>query len=138
MNTIEVLLKQANVPDRWKRIYPLEELVKLCASINDTETLRFGEFGASEKMDVDILRISHSLVSARMVDDKLMVTLKILDTPLGNIIKGLQEYKCPISARMRGTGKVDIDQSGACSVTDFSLITVDIENGQEDPTKGPV
>lgn len=135
MNTIEVLLKQANVVDRWNRIYPLEELIKLCSIINDTDAPRFGEFGASEKMDVDISRISHSLVSARMDDDKLMVTLKILDTPLGNIVKGLQEYKCTISPRMRGTGNVDIDQSGVYIANDFCLITVDIENGQEDSSK---
>lgn len=136
MKCIEVLLKQANIPDRWNRMYPLEELVKLCDSINAEP--RFGEFGASNETQISLERVSHSVISARMDGDKLFATIKILPTPLGNVLSVMDEEGMRISPRMRGFGKGDIDESGVYTVTDFSLTTVDIENGQEDPSKGAI
>lgn len=131
MNTIEVFLKQADVTDRWNRAYPLEELVKLCNSINNSELPPFGEFSASQDSLISLERVSHSIIAARMDHDKLMVTLKILPTPLGNVLKQLHETECTISARMRGTGRLDMDENGVYRVSDYSLLTVDIDNGQD-------
>lgn len=68
MKTVEVLLKTAGVPDQSNRLYPLEELVKLCDSINLARNSLAGELGA---------KLPKFLTSARMDGDKLMVTYAI-------------------------------------------------------------
>lgn len=68
MKTVEVLLKTAGVPDQLNRLYPLEELVKLCDSINLARNSLAGELG---------VKLPEFLTSARMDGDKLMVTYAI-------------------------------------------------------------
>lgn len=123
MNTIEVLLKQANTPDSVGRIFPLEELTKVCNNINESELPPFGEFGIGKDSLITVENVSHTVVSARMDGDRLMATIKLLDTPMGKIAQKCKNDKLPIKGAMRSVGFVDEETK---LVSDLQFITVDI------------
>lgn len=123
MNTIEVLLKQANVVDSAGRIFPLEELTKVCNNINESELPPFGEFGIGKDSLITVDNISHTVVSARMDGDKLMVTINLLDTPMGRLAQKCKNDKLPIKGALRSVGFVDEETK---LVSRLQFITADI------------
>ena len=131
--TYNLILKEAGVRDRFGRIYPLNELQKLCDHIN--QNTAFGKIGTDESdvSGIDVEKISHSITNAIIQDNKLMVTLKVLPTPQGEILLNmLNEYEESFGngglldrdhVMMNGVGRVDDGDT----VRNYSLLSINVD-----------
>lgn len=116
--TLEFLLLQADTKDQFGRIYPLEELQRICDKLNNK--MIFGELDPASELMINALKVSHSISGARLHDGKLYCTFKILDTPRGNLLAQLTDTAY-IRPAMRLIAKV----ADNGTVTECDLVAVD-------------
>ena len=83
----------------------------------------FGELDTAARSTVELDRVSHSISRLFIKDGWLCATVKVLETPLGNIAKQLHEGGVTVHLGLRGQGKID---SVSKEVQEFNLCTVDI------------
>ena len=116
---------QGGVKNQNQRIYPLEEIKKAVSSVDERLKSGYsvlGEADHPEELTVNLDRVSHMLENMWMEDANGIGKLKILPTPMGNIVKTLLESGAKLGVSSRGTGNVN--ESG--NVSDFEIVTVDI------------
>jgi hypothetical protein len=116
---------QGGVKNQNQRVYPLDEIQKAVNSID--ERLKgglsvLGEADHPEELTVNLDRVSHMIETMWMDGPNGIGKLKILPTPMGNIVKTLLESGAKLGVSSRGTGNVN--ESG--QVADFEIVTVDI------------
>lgn len=81
-----------------------------------------GELNHPDVLSINLANVSHAITEIRMDGNNALGKMKLLNTPSGNIAKGLIEGGVRLGVSSRGTGNVN--ESG--SVSDFSFVTVDI------------
>lgn len=116
---------QGGVKNQNQRVYPLEEIKKAVSSVDERLKSGYsvlGEADHPEELTVNLDRVSHMLENMWMEDANGIGKLKILPTPMGNIVKTLLESGAKLGVSSRGTGNVN--ESG--NVSDFEIVTVDI------------
>ena len=116
---------QGGVKNQNDRVYPLEEIKKAVSSVDERLKSGYsvlGEADHPEELTVNLDRVSHMLENMWMEDANGIGKLKILPTPMGNIVKTLLESGAKLGVSSRGTGNVN--ESG--NVSDFEIVTVDI------------
>jgi hypothetical protein len=116
---------QGDVRNQNQRVYPVREIAKAVNSI--TEKLSagqsvMGELDHPEELSINLDRVSHLITEMWMQDADGYGKLKIVPTPMGNIVKTLLQSGAKLGVSSRGSGNVGDD--GA--VSDFEIITVDI------------
>lgn len=116
---------QGGVKNHNQRVYPVHEIRTAVDSINDIlrrgESV-LGEADHPEELNINIDRVSHMITEMYMDGANGMGKLKILPTPMGNIVRTLLENGVKLGVSSRGSGNVN--DSG--EVSDFEMITVDI------------
>jgi hypothetical protein len=116
---------QGGVKNQNQRVYPVDEIAKAVNSIKDRIDAGYsvlGEADHPEDLTVNIDRVSHMIESMWMDGPNGYGKLKVLPTPMGNIIKTLMESGVKLGVSSRGSGNVADDGN----VKDFDIITVDI------------
>ena len=116
---------QGDVRNQNQRVYPVREIARAVNSI--TEKLKtgqsvMGELDHPEELSINLDRVSHLITEMWMQDADGYGKLKIVPTPMGNIVKTLLQSGAKLGVSSRGSGNVGDD--GA--VSDFEIITVDI------------
>jgi hypothetical protein len=116
---------QGGVRNLNERVYPVREIESAVEHVN--ETLRkgesvLGECDHPEELTINLDRVSHMITSMWMDGNSGYGKLKILPTPMGNIIRTLIESDVKLGVSSRGSGNVN-DRG---EVSDFEIITVDI------------
>lgn len=81
-----------------------------------------GELNHPDVLSINLANVSHAITEVRMDGSNALGKMKLLNTPSGNIAKGLIEGGVRLGVSSRGTGNVN--ESG--EVSDFSFVTVDI------------
>ena len=85
------ILQKANTLNRNGRVYPFEilkrEADKYMELVNEKRAL--GELDHPDSAVVSLSNVSHMIVEMTWKGDTLMGKIQILDTPSGNILKGL-------------------------------------------------
>jgi hypothetical protein len=108
-----------------QRVYPVNEIRMAVDSINDTlrrgESV-LGEADHPEELNINIDRVSHMITEMYMDGANGMGKLKILPTPMGNIVRTLLENQVKLGVSSRGSGNVN-DRG---EVSEFEIVTVDI------------
>jgi hypothetical protein len=122
---MEGIFVQGEVRNENKRIYPAHEIRKAVEQI--TEQLRkgltvWGEADHPAELQINIDRVSHMITEMRMNGNDGVGKLKIVPTPMGNIVRAMLEAGGKLGVSSRGSGNVD--DSG--NVSDFEIVTVDI------------
>jgi hypothetical protein len=116
---------QGGTKNHNQRVYPVNEIRMAVDSINDTlrrgESV-LGEADHPEELNINIDRVSHMITEMYMDGPNGMGKLKILPTPMGNIVRTLLENSVKLGVSSRGSGNVD-DRG---NVSDFEIVTVDI------------
>jgi hypothetical protein len=116
---------QGGVKNHNQRVYPVHEIRGAVDNINDIlrrgESV-LGEADHPEELNINIDRVSHMITEMYMDGANGMGKLKILPTPMGNIVRTLLENGVKLGVSSRGSGNVT--DSG--EVSDFEMITVDI------------
>lgn len=116
---------QGGVKNHNQRVYPVVEIRNAVDQVN--ECLRrgesvLGEADHPEELNINLDRVSHMITEMYMDGPNGMGKLKILPTPMGNIVRTLLENGVKLGVSSRGSGNVT--ESG--EVSDFEIVTVDV------------
>ena len=121
------IMIQGGVRNANQRVYPVNEIGRAVKTLNDQITGGYsvlGEVDHPEGLNINIDRVSHMITETWMEGDNGYGKLKILPTPMGNLVKTMLEAGVKLGVSSRGSGNVSEDGSG--NVTDFEIITVDV------------
>ena len=120
---------QAEGKNRNGRIYPKAVLEKAVAKYTAEQVSKgraVGELNHPEGPTVNLDKVSHRITELKWDGDNVMGKALILNTPMGQIVKGLMEGGVQLGVSSRGMGslvrKGDVNMVGK----DFILSTVDI------------
>lgn len=122
---MEGIFIQGGVKNQNQRVYPVAEIAKACNVIAEKIKNGYSVLGEADHPDdlqVNLDRVSHMITNMYMNENNGIGKLKILPTPMGNIVKTLLESGVKLGVSSRGSGNVN--ESGG--VTDFEIVTVDI------------
>lgn len=116
---------QAEQRNHNQRIYPLSEIRNAVDHVNSLiqqgNTI-MGECDHPQELTINLDRVSHFITEMYMRGNDGYGKLKIVDTPMGQIIKTLIKNGAKLGVSSRGSGNVD--DNGY--VSDFEIVTVDI------------
>jgi len=121
------IMIQGGVRNANQRVYPVSEIGRAVKTLNDQITEGFsvlGEVDHPEGLNINIDRVSHMITECWMDGDNGYGKLKILPTPMGNLVKTMLEAGVKLGVSSRGSGNVAED--GSNTVSDFEIITVDV------------
>jgi len=123
---IRGIFMQADVKNRNGRVYPLEILQKEVAKYNKNfirENRAFGELGHPEGPTVNLERVSHMVTELHPDGKNFVGEAKIMETPMGKIVKNLIDEGAKLGVSSRGMGSLE-QKNGANYVRDdFYLAT---------------
>ena len=116
---------EGDVRNHNQRVYPLTEIRSAVEALNENikggESV-LGEADHPEELNINLDRVSHMVTEMWMDGNKGMGKLKILPTPMGNIVRTMLENGVKLGVSSRGSGNVD--NNGR--VSEFEIVTVDI------------
>ena len=126
---IEGVFAQADAKNRNGRIYPMpvmEKAVNKYVADQVKQGRAVGELNHPEGPTVNLDKVSHLIQDLQFEGKNVMGKALILDTPNGQIVKGLLEGGVKLGVSTRGMGSLE-QRNGAMYVKDdFILNTVDI------------
>lgn len=126
---IEGVFMQSTVKNRNGRIYPKDIMSKEVKRFVNEEIKNkraIGELNHPPNPTINPERASHLITSLQENGNDYIGKAKILDTPMGNIVRGLLEGGVKLGVSSRGLGS--LTKKGGASVVgdDFKLSTIDI------------
>ena len=126
---IEGVFLQSSVKNRNGRIYPKEIMSREVRRFVNEEVKNkrsIGELNHPPNPTLNPERASHLITSLQESGNDYIGKAKILDTPMGNIVRGLLEGGVKLGVSSRGLGS--LTKKGGASVvgSDFKLSTIDI------------
>jgi hypothetical protein len=117
---------QGGVKNANERVYPVSEIETAVGTLNAQITEGYsvlGEVDHPDDLKINLDRVSHMITSMWMDGANGFGKLKILPTPMGDLVKTMLESGVKLGVSSRGSGNVD-DMNG--KVSDFEIVTVDI------------
>jgi hypothetical protein len=123
---IRGIFMQADVKNRNGRVYPYDVLAKEVTKYNKNfikENRAFGELGHPDGPTVNLERVSHMITDLHPDGKNFVGEAKIMDTPMGKIVKNLMDEGAKLGVSSRGMGS--LDQKGGTNYVrdDFYLAT---------------
>ena len=117
---------QGGVKNANERIYPVDEIRRAVMTLNEQITNGYsvlGEVDHPDDLKINLDRVSHCITKMDMDGPNGVGKLKILPTPMGDLVRIMLESGVKLGVSSRGSGNVN-DMDGR--VSDFEIITVDI------------
>jgi hypothetical protein len=117
---------QGGVRNANERVYPVDEIERAVAQLNEQikgGNSVLGEVDHPDDLKINLDRVSHMIETMWMDGPNGFGKLKILPTPMGDVIAKMLGAGVKLGVSSRGSGNVD-DASG--KVSDFEIVTVDI------------
>ena len=117
---------QGGVKNANERVYPVSEIESAVQTLNEQITEGhsvLGEVDHPDDLKINLDRVSHMITQMWMDGANGFGKLKILPTPMGQLVATMLESGVKLGVSSRGSGNVD-DMSG--KVSDFEIVTVDI------------
>ena len=123
---IRGIFMQADIKNRNGRVYPMEVLDEEVKNYNKKfikQNRAFGELGHPDGPTVNLERVSHMITSLKPDGKNFIGEAKIMDTPMGKIVKNLMDEGAKLGVSSRGMGS--LKQRGGANVVsdDFYLAT---------------
>jgi len=124
---IEGIFLQSEMKNRNGRIYPKNIMER-----EDSRYMKeyvqagraFGELGHPEGPTINLDRVSHMITSLKENGNNFVGRAKIMNTPMGNIVKNLIDGGAKLGVSSRGMGSLKINNDGINEVQDdFYLAT---------------
>ena len=126
---IEGVFMQSEAKNRNGRIYPKKIMENAVAKYVDEQVSQnraVGELNHPEGPTVNLDKVSHLITDLHWEGNDVVGKASILDTPMGQIVKGLLEGGVNLGVSTRGMGSLE-SRGGVNYVgSDFTLNTVDI------------
>ena len=117
---------QGGVKNANERVYPVREIETAVDTLNKQIEEGYsvlGEVDHPDDLKINLDRVSHMITRMWMDGPNGFGKLKILPTPMGQLVKTMLESGVKLGVSSRGSGNVN-DMDGR--VSDFEIITVDI------------
>ena len=117
---------QGGVRNANQRVYPVTEIGRAVNTLNDQIQGGYsvlGEVDHPEGLNINLDRVSHMISEMWMDGPNGYGKLKVIPTPMGNLVKTMLESGVKLGVSSRGSGNVKEDGSG--EVSEFEIITVD-------------
>ena len=117
---------QGGVKNANERVYPVNEIENAVDTLNTQISEGYsvlGEVDHPDDLKINLDRVSHMITSMWMDGANGFGKLKILPTPMGQLVRTMLESGVKLGVSSRGSGNVN-DMDG--KVSDFEIITVDI------------
>jgi hypothetical protein len=123
------VMMEAGVVNRNKRMYNENILKKECKRyiseyVNKNRAL--GELNHPSGPTVNLDRVSHMIVNLKESGNQIMGKAKILDTPMGKIVKSLIDEGAQLGVSSRGMGSLKSKDGVNIVQEDFTLAAIDI------------
>ena len=134
---IEGVFAQADKKNRNGRIYPMpvmEKAVDKYVGDQVSKGRAVGELNHPAGPTVNLDKVSHKITDLHFEGTDVVGKATILDTPMGNIVKGLLDGEVGLGVSTRGMGSLE-NRGGAMVVKDdFLLNAVDIVQDPSAPS----
>jgi hypothetical protein len=117
---------QGGVKNANERVYPVSEIETAVETLNQQiveGNSVLGEVDHPDDLKINLDRVSHMITNMWMDGPNGFGKLKILPTPMGQLVQTMLESGVKLGVSSRGSGNVD-DMTG--KVSDFEIVTVDI------------
>ena len=117
---------QGGVKNANERVYPVSEIETAVETLNEqikTGYSVLGEVDHPDDLKINLDRVSHMITQMWMDGPNGFGKLKILPTPMGQLVSTMLESGVKLGVSSRGSGNVN-DMNG--QVSDFEIVTVDI------------
>ena len=117
---------QGGIRNANQRIYPVNEIESAVKTLMDQIKNGYsvlGEVDHPEDLKVNLDRVSHMITEMWMEGPNGYGKMKVLPTPMGNLVRTMLESGVKLGVSSRGSGNVS---EGNGHVSDFEIITVDI------------
>ena len=118
---------QGGIRNANQRVYPVNEISRAVKTLNDQVTGGYsvlGEVDHPDDLKINLDRVSHMITEMWMDGPNGYGKMKILPTPMGQLVRTMLEAGVKLGVSSRGSGNVSEDGSG--EVSDFEIITVDV------------
>ena len=134
---IEGVFMMADQPNRNKRVYESKVLKPAVEKYIEQQVKTgraVGELNHPEGPTINLDKVSHLITDLRFEGANVVGKAKILNTPMGQIVKGLLEGGVKLGVSSRGMGSL-VERNGVNYVKDdFHLATVDIVQDPSAPS----
>jgi hypothetical protein len=117
---------QGGVKNANERVYPVDEIERAVGTLNEQLTGGYsvlGEVDHPDDLKVNLDRVSHMITEMWMDGPNGFGKLKILPTPMGQLVRTMLESGVKLGVSSRGSGNVN-ESNG--HVSDFEIVTVDV------------
>jgi len=123
---MEGICLQGGIENGNGRVYSVEEISRavnnVAKQIREGHSI-LGELDHPDDLKVNLDRVSHMITNMWMDGPNGFGKLKILPTPMGNLVATMLKSGVKLGVSSRGSGNVD-DSTG--KVTDFEMVTIDV------------
>ena len=123
---IRGIFMQADIKNRNGRVYPMEVLDEEVKKYNKNfiqQNRAFGELGHPDGPTVNLERVSHMITSLKPDGKNFIGEAKIMDTPMGKIVKNLMDEGAKLGVSSRGMGSLKQKDGANVVSDDFYLAT---------------
>lgn len=130
------IMMQAALKNGNGREYPVTEIaraVEECQAKIKEGMYILGELNHPDTLSINLQNVSHAITEISMSGNNAIGKMKLLNTPCGNIARGIMEGGVRLGVSSRGTGNVN----EAGNVSDFAFVTVDIVSTPSAPNAYP-
>jgi hypothetical protein len=123
---MEGICIQGGVKNANERVYPVNEISRAVDTVNQQVKEGYtvlGEVDHPDDLKINLDRVSHTIDKMWMDGPCGYGKLRILPTPMGQLVKTMLDSGVKLGVSSRGSGNVN-DHNG--HVSDFEIVTVDV------------
>lgn len=124
---IEGIFMQGDIKNRNGRVYPAGVIAKEANRYNEEFVQKkraFGELGHPDGPTINLDRVSHMITNLQQEGSNFVGKAKIMDTPMGRVVKNLMDEGACLGVSSRGMGSLKPNRQGIMEVQDdFMLAT---------------
>jgi len=123
---MEGICIQGDVKNANERVYPVSEIKQAVDTLNEQikeGNSVLGEVDHPDDLKINLDRVCHMITNMWMDGPNGYGKLKILPTPMGELVKTMLQSGVRLGVSSRGSGNVDPHNG---HVSDFEIVTVDV------------
>lgn len=124
---VEGIIMQGDIKNRNGRVYPKDTLIREMNRYNENYVSKkraYGELGHPQGPTINLDRVSHMFTELKEDGQNVIGKAKIMDTPMGKIVKNLIDEDAQLGISSRGMGSLKKNKNGIMEVqNDFMLAT---------------
>jgi hypothetical protein len=123
---IEGIFLQSDLKNRNGRMYPESVMDKEVGRYMESlvkQNRAYGELGHPDTPSINLDRVSHLIVDLRKEGTNYIGKAKILETPMGNIARGLLDGGANLGVSSRALGSLQMNKEGVQVVQDDFMLS---------------